>query len=197
MTPRRPRGFTLIEVVIALVITGLVVTLAYAAVQGGLDTRDRLARQREQREALITVRAMIRDALRHALPGVPGGPEVFSLVNRVTTRGVSTDSVTFLTRGVSPPYGTSAAWRVTVNVDTAGLHFVAAPGSGAGGEMVMAVVPGVTGLDVQATGRGMVSSWRSDWSDPSVAPQGATFSFSDAAGGTQPLVARLSLERNP
>lgn len=197
MTPHRRRGFTLIEVVIALVITGLVVTLAYAAVQGGLDTRDRLARQREQREALVTVRAMIRDALRHALPGVPGGPDVFSLVNRVTTRGIATDSVTFLTRGVSTPYGTSTAWRVSVNVDTAGLHFVAVPGSTAAGDMVAAVVPGVTGLDVQATGRGMVSSWTSDWNDPSVAPQGAAFSFSDATGSTPPLVSRLSLERIP
>ena len=115
----RRRGFTLIEVVIALVITGLVVTLAYAAVQGGLDTRDRLARQREQREALVTVRAMIRDALRHALPGVPGGPEVFSLVSRATPAGLASDSVTFLTRGVAAPYGTSVAWRVTVNVDSA------------------------------------------------------------------------------
>jgi prepilin-type N-terminal cleavage/methylation domain-containing protein len=197
MTRRRRRGFTLIEVVIALVITGLVVTLAYAAVQGGLDTRDRLTHQREQREALVTVRAMIRDALRHALPGVPGGPEVFSLVNRVTASGLAIDSLTFLSRGISTPYGTSTAWRVTVHVDTGGLHFVAMPGSTEGGDLVAAVVPGVTGLDVQATGRGMVSRWMNDWNEPSVAPQGAAFSFTDATGRTQPLMSRVSLERTP
>jgi prepilin-type N-terminal cleavage/methylation domain-containing protein len=196
MTARSPRGFTLIEVVLALVITGLVVSLAYAAVQGGLDTRDRLARQREQREALVTVRAMIRDALRHALPGVPGGPEVFTLVNRVTTRGEATDSLTFLTRGVMPPYGTSAAWRVTVNVDSAGLHFLATP-SNTTGDVVAAVVPGITGVDVQTVGRGIVSAWTHDWNEPSVAPQGVAFSFTDARGASQPQVARLSLERVP
>lgn len=194
MTNRR--GFTLIEVVISLVITGLVVTLAYAAVQGGMDTRDRLARQREQREALVTVRGMLRDALRHALPGVPGGSDVFSLVSRTTPAGWPIDSVTFLTRGVIAPYGTSAAWRVTVSVDSAGLHVLAVPAEG-GADVIAAVVTGVTGLDVQATGRGMVTTWMNDWNEPSVAPQGATFSFTDARGSTQPLVARLSLERVP
>ena len=194
---RRARGFTLLEILIALVITGLVVTLAYAAVQGGLDTRDRLERQREQREALVTVRAMIRDALRHALPGVPGGPEVFTLVNRVTPQGVATDSVTFLSRGVSAPYGTSAAWRVTISVDSTGLHFVAIPGTTSGSDVVAAVVPGITGLDVQTVGRGMIAAWTSNWNEPSVAPQGAAFSFTDATGATQPLVARLFLERVP
>lgn len=192
---RRRRGFTLVEVVIGLVITGLVVTLAYAALQGGLDTRDRLARQRERRETLVTVRTMIRDALRHAMPGVPGGPEVFSLVNRVTASGRASDSVSFLTRGVTVPYGTSVAWRVSLNVDDAGLHFVAMR-DGAG-QPLSATVPGVTELDVQTVGRGVNAAWTSDWAETSVAPQGAALSFAGASGATQPLVTRLHLERAP
>lgn len=192
------KGFTLLEVVIALVITGLVVTLAYAAVQGGIDTRDRLTRHRDNTETLVTVRSMIRDALRHAVPGVPGGPEVFSLVNRTSADGRAADSIAFLSRGVSAPYGTSSAWRVSVSVDSAGLHFAATPDGRSTEEAVSATAHGVTGLDVRTVGRGVVSVWTNAWSDPGVAPQAVALAIGDA-GSTSftPLVARLYLERMP
>lgn len=193
----RRAGFTLLEVMIALVITGLVVTLAYAAVQGGLDTRERLTAQRERQEALVTVRAMIRDALRHGLPGVPGGPDVFVLVSRVQGDGTPADSVEFLTRGVTAPYGTSTAWRVSVSVDSVGLRFVATPGEADDARAFVATVPGVNGLDVRTVGRGVVASWTSDWSQRSVAPQAAAFTFVGPEGPVQPLIARLFPERAP
>ena len=35
-------AFTLVEVMVALVVTGLVVSIAYASVQAGLDTSERM-----------------------------------------------------------------------------------------------------------------------------------------------------------
>ena len=71
------RAFTLIEVLLALVITGLVVTLAYGTAQAGFDTQARLAEYRVVGESDAVVRSLLSDALRHAVDGVRGGEAVF------------------------------------------------------------------------------------------------------------------------
>ncbi|MGQ0648792.1 MAG: PulJ/GspJ family protein [Gemmatimonadaceae bacterium] len=194
---RTSRAFTLIEVMVALVVSGLVVSLAYAAMQGGLETRERLARHHNETESLVTVRGMIRDALRHAIPGIRGGPDVFFLFDRVTATGVAADSLVFFTRGVVAPFGTSAAWRVSLSVDSAGLQFAAEPEALSSGTAVSATVVSVTGLDVRALGRGAGASWRGAWDDATVVPRAVALTLANAAGVTTPLVATLSLERLP
>lgn len=194
MTVRR-RGFTLIEVMVALVVTGLVVSLAYATLRGGLDIQQRLTVKAADDEALISVRSMLRDALRHALPGVPGGSETFSLLDRVTPAGEPADSMAFLTRGVVPPFGTSGTWRVSVSVGAGGLQMTAAPVSAGTGLRQHATVPSVTSLDIRALGRGVIASWTSGWPDAGVAPQAVTLALGGVDGSVSPLVSRLGLER--
>ena len=193
----RRTAFTLLEVLVALVVTGLVVALAYAALQGGLDTRERLARHRSERESAVALREMIRDALRHAIPGVAGGPAVFTLVDRLGGGGGAADSLEFLTRGIVEPFGTSGAWRASVSVDGDGLHFSARPEVGSAAPVVVASAVGVRDLDVRALGRGAAAEWVGAWTDAGVAPQAVMLAMAGPAGPAPPLVTRLGLERQP
>lgn len=190
------RGFTLVEVLVSLVVSGLVVSLAYASLQGGLDTRERLQRHRQDAEAMLALRAMLLEALRHAVPGVAGGPETFMLADRTGPAGPA-DSLAFLTRGIVSPWGTSAAWRVSLSVDVGGLLFVAHPSGASGTAPVLARVPSVRGLDIRALGRGPLATWATTWPDAALGPQAVTVTITTADQAPMAIVARMSLERAP
>lgn len=187
------RGFTLIELMVGLVISGLVVALGYGALQGGLDTQTRLTSHRDSGEAGLAARALLTDALRHALPGVPGGPESFTLSDRITAAGTATDSITFLTRGIVPPLGTSGAWRATISLRRDSLRFVAWPPEGGVGAPIRATVHAGDLLDVQVLGRGALATWSPRWDDSGVAPEAVRL----ATRSGEPLVVRVGLERAP
>ena len=199
------RGFTLLEVIVALVIMGLVVSLAYASAQAGFDTERRLEHHRSAGEAEVTTRALLVDALRHTIPGVRGGPPVFELVRGA---GVSGDSVVFLTRGIIPPLGTSATWKVTVAAGPHGLRLQALPQdtrtdaasrSHDTAGTLSAELPDVASLDVRVLGRGSSAAWSEEWTDAGVAPQAVRLTFLSPAGAAigAPIVVRLGLERVP
>ena len=190
MSPRRA-AFTLVEVLVALVITGLVTSVAYAALQGGIDIRERLERHHDRTEAMTAARGMIASAVRHALPGVRGGPATFSVV-----RGIRSDSVHLLTRGVVEPYGTSAAWSVSFWVRNDSLHFRASPTEG-GAPAVTAAVAGATSLRLHALARGAFAAWSDSWEDPSVAPTAVRLAWTQPTGRPVDQVVRVGLERAP
>lgn len=188
---RRRAAFTLVEVLVALVITGLVTSVAYAALQGGIDTRERLERHHDRTEALTATRGLIASTIRHALPGVRGGAATFSLVP-----GVRSDSVHLLSRGVVEPHGTSAAWSVTfwVRDDTLHLHGVPLDGSA---PAVTTAIAGVASLRLRVLARGSFASWSDRWEDPSVTPTAVRLTWTDPAGRTADQVVRVGLERAP
>lgn len=191
---RSRRGFTLLEVLVALVITGLVVSLAYASAQAGFDTGDRLERHRSAGEAEVTARALLVDALRHAVPGVRGGPPVFELADRAGAQG---DSLAFLSRGIIPPLGTSSTWLVSLSAGPSGLVLRAREADGAAA--VTAELLGITALDVRVLGRGSLVAWSDEWNETGAAPQAVSLAFHSASGATvgTPIVVRLGLERTP
>jgi len=171
------RAFTLIEVLLALVITGLVVTLAYGTAQAGFDTQARLTEYRVMGESDAVVRSLLSDALRHAVDGVRGGEAVFDLTDRSLSDGTPNDSLRFTTRGVVPPLGSSGSWSVEVWSAGGALHLSAYPETNAPGELapVQAQLTGVRGLDVQLLGRGMAAVWRDGWAERDVAPDAISF----------------------
>jgi prepilin-type N-terminal cleavage/methylation domain-containing protein len=61
----RRRGLTLLELMVAITVTGIVALLAYGSAQAGFDTDERLARVGETSEAEAQFRALVSDALRH------------------------------------------------------------------------------------------------------------------------------------
>lgn len=190
---RARRGFTLLELMVGLVISGLVVTLGYGTLQGGLDTETRLQTHRLARESTLAARTMIADAMRHAVPGVPGGPAVFVLVDRFDANGIPADSLTFQSRGIVPPLGTSVTWQVALSMAGDSLRFVAWPSEATSVPPVVATIGVGRGFEVQMLGRGMLSTWTTRWPDPGIAPDAVRLSIGD----TQPLVVRTGLERTP
>ena len=171
------RAFTLIEVLVALVITGLVVTLAYGTAQAGFDTEARLSEYRMVGESDAVVRSLLSDALRHAVNGVRGGDAVFDLTDRRLGDGTPNDSLRFTTRGVVPPLGTSGSWSVQVWSAGGALHLSAYPETNAPAELapVQARLTGVRGLDVQVLGRGMAAVWLDGWVERDLAPDAISF----------------------
>jgi prepilin-type N-terminal cleavage/methylation domain-containing protein len=62
MSPRRPSGFTLVEVLVAVVVTGLIALLAHQLFAAAVDGANRLAGARRQLDRQSNARDFLRDA---------------------------------------------------------------------------------------------------------------------------------------
>lgn len=200
------RGFTLLEIMVALVVTGLVVTLAYSTAQAGLDTGNHLTMARERDERAQVFRATLTDALRHAVKGVRGGVPVFSLSHRSGANGARIDSLSFDTRGVQQPLGASGVWRVAVWGDGSGVHLLGEPleqgGEGGSGAPIRIRVGTASSLSIEVLGRTNDSVWSDEWSDASLTPDAVAFTLGDEGsslgnGLRARTVVRVGLERAP
>jgi prepilin-type N-terminal cleavage/methylation domain-containing protein len=185
-------AFTLVEVMVALVVTGLVVSIAYASVQAGLETSERITVARTGEEREIVARALLARAIRHAVPGAIGGQPVFILRDQP-----SGDELTFRTRGVSEPFGASGLWEVALLPDQDGVRLtgVAVDNSNAS---FTTLLPRVRRIDVRVLGRDVRDGWFESWPYAERSPVAVTIAFLDVNGqsiGTQ-LVSRVGLEGN-
>jgi hypothetical protein len=183
---------------IALVVTGLVVSLAYATTQAGLDTASRLGLHRDVVEREMAVRALITDALRHQVDGQRGGGEVFALSDRVAANGTSADSLRLTTRGVVAPLGASAPWSVSIWLVGDTLLVEGHPiDETTGAVPLMARLGGVVQFDAQLLGRGLAASWRGAWPERDVAPDAIALTLQRSAAAPVTIVVRRGLERAP
>ncbi len=194
----RRRGFTLIEVMVSLVITGLVTSLAYAALQAGFDTDARIAAHRDGAGREAVVRALVSDVLRHQVEGVRGGDDVFVLIDRSRSDGAAADSLRVTTRGVVAPLGASAPWTVDIWLSADTLRVEGYPLA------LDATIPplsmrlfGVAGFDVRALGRGLAAVWTSSWPESDVSPDAFAISMARAGMPPSSLTVRRGLERSP
>jgi len=202
---RRRAAFTMVEVLIALVVTGMMAGLAYAASAAGLATQDQLDRYQDGAGSEAVVRALLADAVRHQVTGVRGGSDVFVLSDRVAADGAPADSMHLTTRGMQAPLGASDAWAVDAWRRGDTLHLEAHPlaeGARATGTTVApapvrARLAGVRGFDVQLLGRGPVAAWRPDWPDGDVAPDAVVVTLAHAGRPGSRLLVRRGLERAP
>jgi prepilin-type N-terminal cleavage/methylation domain-containing protein len=186
-------AFTLIEVMVALVVTGLVVSIAYASVQAGFETSDRLAAAQSGTERELIARAMLSRAIRHAVPGALGGQPVFLLRNQPLG-----DELAFRTRGVAEPNGASEVWEVGLISDAEGLR-VTGHAADDPSQSFSALLPRIQRVDVRVRGRDFRDGWFEDWPFVDRSPVAVTIAFLDASGRPlgAPLVARVGLEGNP
>src|SRR2546427_10980173 len=91
---RRTSGFTLLEVMVAIVLTSLVVLLAYGAAQVSYDAQARLGADLRALQQARALRELLQDALRSArAPQRPGDP-LFTL---------HAGRLSFMTPGGGPP----------------------------------------------------------------------------------------------
>ena len=183
------RGFTLIEVMIALVIGSVVVTLAYATLRAGMDVQTRVSEAREADVSTTAFRAMLVDALRHAVPGDPRD-----------TRGLHTDAdasgrttaLVFVSRGVTAPLGGAESWRVGLTTDSAGL-VLSMTAIEASRMPLRLAMRGPQSFAVRFLANDE-TTWRAAWNDPTRLPAAVEVRFLDRDGHetTAALVARTS-----
>lgn len=183
------RGFTLVEVMIALLIGSVVVLLAYSTLRAGLDVQERVTTAREADETTTAMRAMLADALRHAMTADARDPRGLHTEADVSGRQTA---FSFVSRGITAPLGGSAQWQLGLSADSVGVTLAAT-------SLDSALTP------LRLTSRSAHSfavrflarddaEWRTDWNDPTRLPAAVEVRFLDIAGRETmaPLVARTS-----
>jgi general secretion pathway protein J len=177
------RGFTLIEVMVALVVTGMVVSLAYGTLRAGLDARERLDDRRARAESLVALRAVLGDALRHVERGVADD-------DTVPAMSAAGAALLLATRGLAPPQGAGERWRLTLAATTEGVRLDAAP-ERAGGVPVRLLVHEARALEVRVLPYAG-AAWSRGWTRPSAAPAAVAVRLLDGDGRdlAPPLIAR-------
>lgn len=174
MSTRTHPGFTLVEVLVALVVTGIVVTLAYGTLRAGLDTSARLDDRRARAEALTAWRALLGDALRHVERGVADDDTVFAVATDV--RG---DALRLVTRGIAPPQGAGERWWLTLAPTPDGVRLDAVPERA--GAPVHVLLRDARALRVTVLPYAG-SAWSRGWARPSAAPAAVAVRLLDAGG---------------
>jgi prepilin-type N-terminal cleavage/methylation domain-containing protein len=194
----RRAGFTLLEIMVALVITGVVALLAYGTLRAGLDTGERLDEYRTNVETQAIVRALLLDALRH--PPDEGGAAMndvlFTIEDATSGAGLPIDGVRFFSRGVAPPLGVSATWSVTLEPSAGGIRLLAVPVGANQGAPIEAMLPNAHGLSVRVLARSADSIWSDRWEVAGRVPAAVAIEFLSDLGVAvaPPLVVHSALE---
>ena len=183
-------GFTLLEVLVALVVTSVVVTLAFGSARAGLDVRERLDRVRAEESGATALRETLHDALRHAETGTGLDDTTFVLAPLA-----GRDLLRVVTRGVRPPLGTGGRWAVAIAVERDTLVLRAAPLDDTPGAPLRLVAPGIASAEVRVLDRAG-AAWLDAWERASTPPAAVTVRFLDARGrdALPALVARTRPE---
>jgi general secretion pathway protein J len=188
MTRRSGRGFTLLEVMVALLVTSLVVLLAYATLSAATDTEARVARAHAVARHEAAARALLADALRHAVAEARRDGRTWALES---DDAGSTRRFSFVTRGVQVPHGASGRWFVTLYASARDIRLSAVSLDDASPTLETSL-PGVR-FSVRCFDRA-AGAWRDTWPDITRLPDAIDVTLSDSAGRAvgPPVVARLS-----
>jgi prepilin-type N-terminal cleavage/methylation domain-containing protein len=192
------RGFTLLELMVALVIASVVALLAYGTARAGMDASDRLEHHRTTIEGQALLRALLLDALRHPTEG--GGlamdDTLFVLEDAVGSNGLPQDAVQFFTRGITPPLGATDTWSVTLVSGPDGLRMHAVPQEGSRATPIDALLATARGLNVRVLARTADSVWTDRWDVVGRLPAAVALEFFDARGTrlAAPLIVHGALE---
>jgi len=172
------RGFTLLELLVAIALAGVVALLVYGAARAGSETEARLSASRRRWQAERAMRTLIEDALRNARPAMRPGDAAFALHARTSSTGIPQDDLTFVTRGGFPPLTADADWRVTVQISEAGgaLSVIAVPLGVRTPERLAGALPGVTGLEIRVLAPSG-GPWTRQWALPSAFPRAVALTF--------------------
>ncbi|HEV2146394.1 MAG TPA: prepilin-type N-terminal cleavage/methylation domain-containing protein [Longimicrobiaceae bacterium] len=163
-------GFTLVEVLVALVVAGLVVAGAYGVLGGAVDARDRLRAARQPVLEGAAMRGALDAWLRSAAPVEGAGP--FLGVDGRSGR-VPRDAVWF---GV-PDGGAlhRGPHRLHLGIDREGAGLVVEIAAIRMGQVqqpeTLAVAPGITGMSLRyRTRRGGRELWLESWMSEDTVP---------------------------
>lgn len=186
------RGFTLIELTVALVLTGVVSLVAYGSIQAAIDSSERLTNQRQTIESEAMVRTLISDALRHPSDSPDGGP-AFELVSFSENRG---HGIQFVSRGISGSLGAGQLWRVALRPTNRGLELDAISFDGSA-VAIRGKVPSLTSMDVRVLRAVNDRAWLGYWRATQQFPAAVEISFRDSLGrSSAPLIVQTGFGAN-
>lgn len=190
-------GFTLLELLVGLVLTGVVALLVYGATEAGVDSEARLAAQESRFQSERAMRTLLEDALRNARLAPRPTEPAFTLEPGTPPAGAPADRLTFVTRGGFPPLTADADWRVRVEVTPAGLAVAAMPLGVRGAPRLAGLLTGITGLAVRVQPPGG-GAWTGRWPLRNVFPRAVEIIYrSDSGPVGPPLVVALPLGGAP
>lgn len=168
----RSSGFTLIELMLAIVVTGVVALLVYGAADAAIDTRSRLEARGLETSARQAWRAVVEDALRNARPANAFDDSAFVVVDASDGRGRPRDRLWFVTAGGLPPLTADSDWEVLLAPTPRGLSLVARPVGVTAPPRRLVAPEGVTGLDVRVLSVDPEApGWVGTWQRPRLVPR--------------------------
>lgn len=186
MTHRRA-GFTLLELVVALAVSGMAMGAGYAALAGAIDRRDALLEETRALERRMVARTMLEEWIDGArLDPLRMTPSFRGL--DLERAGVPDDAFTFLT-GARTPLGV-ARTAVTLRIErdssgsSRGLVAELLDWDGGRSQRVM-LVPGAEALEVRyLSGLSGEEPWLGSWISASMLPAAVELTLGRAPGDT-------------
>lgn len=175
------RGFTLLELLVALVLVGVVALLVYGILGVGTDVERRVRDRQEAARSELAFRGLLRDALRNARPPRGGEAAALALVNGVDAEGRPADAVAFLAAGSTPPLTWEMDWRLRLAVGPEGAELLAAPRAVRSEAVRVARLEEVRGMQVRVLARAG-DPWRETWDLESMVPRAVSLQFWDEEG---------------
>jgi prepilin-type N-terminal cleavage/methylation domain-containing protein len=180
-------GFTLLEVLAALVLAGVVALLVYGVADTAADTESRLFERREVLERSNAARATLFDALRSVEVVEGNGEPAFVLEDRQGPGGRPVDRISFVASGGTPPLTRDTQWRVTLEPTPAGLAMTAQPIDVAAPPFRAIAFPEVVGLDVRVRDAAG-GAWLDTWIEPGVPPSAVSLTYWSDSGPAGPAL---------
>jgi prepilin-type N-terminal cleavage/methylation domain-containing protein len=191
------RAFTLVEVIVAITIAGIIALAARAALVAGMDTEERLQLHTASSEGDTRFRSLLTDALRHMTDSPAPGLAPLAVRDTVVD-GRSSQTAEFYSRGLGFPAGTGAILRVVVAASSGGLTITALRADGA--VVMRGVAPSLAAMSVRA--KTPAGQWLEVWPQTLQVPVAVALAFgpqsNDApSAAIPPLVVSTRLEDRP
>jgi prepilin-type N-terminal cleavage/methylation domain-containing protein len=181
------RAFTLLEVVVALTIAGIIALAARAAIVAGIDTQERLQVHVTRSEGDARFRALLVQALRHLSDAPAIGLLPFVLRDTTLADGSQAQLIEFYSRGMSQPAGTGSVLYMRVAPSEQGLTISA---SGPDGVIVVhGVAPGIGAIRVRL--QTPAGAWVETWPRSLQTPSAVSLEFTPT--GSSPNAAPVPL----
>ncbi len=152
-------GFTLVELLVAIVLAGVLALLVYGAAGVGIDTQQRVTMARSAAQSARALHAVLTDALRNARPGARFGDTAFAVEHRVAAGGRPADRLWFVTSGATPPLTGELDWRVVLESTGDATTLTGVPLGMSDPLPVVLSASGISGMSVRALPAGARRKW--------------------------------------
>ncbi len=179
--PPRRSGFTLLEIMVAIVLTSVVALLAYAAAKVSVESQTRMEAGLRDVRSERALRQTLLDLLHNVRAPRQRGD---------TSLLLKGDTLWFVAAGAAP-LDPEYDWLVELHPGPAGLEFAATSTGRSPSARLGFRVPRVTRWDVSVLPPAG-AEWRRDWSAAAVLPRGIAITLWHDSIPLAPLAVRLS-----